>query len=86
MVNRFEYHRYAEDCLRQAEQTGSPEAKSVLMMIASAWNRLAQRLENVERPANCVDLVTLNAATTRVAILATSKKELYHRSRRKFTQ
>jgi hypothetical protein len=40
MVNRFEYRRYAENCLRQAEQTGSPETKSVLMMIAGAWHRL----------------------------------------------
>jgi len=38
MVNRFEYRRCAEDCLLQAEQTGSPDAKSALMMMAGAWH------------------------------------------------
>jgi hypothetical protein len=54
MANGIEYRRYAEECLRLAEQAGSPEAKSVLMMMAGAWHRLAQHLENSGRPAGVV--------------------------------
>jgi hypothetical protein len=44
-----EYRREAENCLRMAEHVGSPEAKSFLITMASAWHRLAQDLENTER-------------------------------------
>jgi hypothetical protein len=54
MARSTEYRRNAEDCIRLAERTGLPGAKSILMMMAGAWHRLAQRLENVEGPANCV--------------------------------
>ena len=51
----IEYRRHAEDCLRLAEHAGSPDAKSLLLMMASAWHRLAQDLVNVERPAEGVE-------------------------------
>ena len=54
MTGSIEYRRHAEDCLRLAEHAGSPETKSILMMMAGAWHRLAQDLENIERPADCV--------------------------------
>jgi hypothetical protein len=50
-----EYRRQAENCLRMAEHVGSPEAKSFLIMMASAWHRLAQDLENTEQRAERVD-------------------------------
>ena len=54
MTGSIEYRRHAEDCLRLAEHAGLPETKSILMMMAGAWHRLAQELENIERPADCV--------------------------------
>jgi hypothetical protein len=52
----IEYRRHAEDCLRLAEHAGSPDAKSLLLlMMASAWHRLAQDLVNIERPAEGVE-------------------------------
>jgi hypothetical protein len=47
----IEYRRHAENCLRLAEHAGSPDARSLLRMMASAWHRLAQDVENIERPA-----------------------------------
>jgi hypothetical protein len=49
MASSIEYRRDAEDCLRLAERADSPEAKLFLMMMAAAWHRLAQDLENSER-------------------------------------
>jgi hypothetical protein len=46
----IEYRRHAENCLRLAEHAGSPDARSLLLMMASAWHRLAQDVENIERP------------------------------------
>jgi hypothetical protein len=51
----IEYRRQAENCLRMAEHDGSPDAKSLLMMMAGAWHRLAQELENIDRPAEGVE-------------------------------
>jgi hypothetical protein len=36
-------------CLRLTESADSPETKSVLMMMAAAWRRLAQEREDTER-------------------------------------
>jgi hypothetical protein len=38
-----------------AECAGSPEAESFLMMLASAWHRLSQDVENIQRPAEGVE-------------------------------
>ena len=46
------YRRHAAECLRLAEDAGSPEARSFLMMMAAAWHRLAQDLKVIERPAD----------------------------------
>jgi hypothetical protein len=40
--------RHAEDCLRMADQTDSAETRSILIMMAGAWHRLAQDLRLVE--------------------------------------
>ena len=49
MASSVEYRRNAENCLRQAEDADSSEAKSVLMMMAAAWHRMAQDQENKTR-------------------------------------
>jgi hypothetical protein len=41
--------RHAEECLRMADQTDSPETRSILIMMAGAWHRLAQEREDTER-------------------------------------
>jgi hypothetical protein len=38
-----------------AERAGSPEAWAFLTIMAGAWHRLAQDLENIERPAEGVE-------------------------------
>jgi hypothetical protein len=40
--------RHAEDCLRMADQTETPETRSILIM-GGAWHRLAQEREDTER-------------------------------------
>jgi hypothetical protein len=49
MARRVEYRRHGESCLRMAEHSDSPETKLVLIVMANAWHRLAQDLENMER-------------------------------------
>jgi hypothetical protein len=49
MASRIEYRRHAENCLRMAEHSDSSETKLVLTVMASAWHRLSQELENIER-------------------------------------
>jgi hypothetical protein len=49
MASRIEYRRHAETCLRMAGESNSPETKLVLTVMANAWHRLAQDLENMER-------------------------------------
>jgi hypothetical protein len=55
MASSLEYRCQAENCLRMAEHVSTPEAKSFLIMMAGAWHRLAQDLENIERPAEGVE-------------------------------
>jgi hypothetical protein len=49
MASSVEYRRDAEMCFRLAESADSPETKSVLLMMAAAWHRLAQEREDTER-------------------------------------
>jgi hypothetical protein len=49
MASSIEYRRHAENCLRMAEHSNSSETKLVLIVMANAWHRLAQDLENLER-------------------------------------
>jgi hypothetical protein len=49
MASGIEYRRNAEMCLLLAGSADSPEAKSILMMMAAAWHRLAQEREDTER-------------------------------------
>jgi hypothetical protein len=63
MASSIEYRRYAENCLRLIAYAGSSEAKAFL--ITMAWHRLAQDLENIERPAE--DAEAAHAAERRQA-------------------
>ena len=40
-VNR--YRQYAPDCVRQAQDEGTPEDKTIMLNVALAWLRLAQQ-------------------------------------------
>jgi hypothetical protein len=51
MASISEYRELAEDCLRLADAADSPETKSILMMMAAAWHRLAQEREDTRRLA-----------------------------------
>jgi hypothetical protein len=55
MMSSLAYRQKAEDCVRMAECAGSIEAKSFLMMLASAWHRLSQNVENNQRPPEGVE-------------------------------
>ena len=39
------YRRYAEECLDMAARAEDENARSVLMLMAQAWHRLAQEKE-----------------------------------------
>ncbi len=65
MASSIEYRRYAENCLRLIAYAGSSEAKAFLITMADAWHRLAQDLENIERPAE--DAEAAHAAERRQA-------------------
>jgi hypothetical protein len=58
MINVESYREYAADCLRRAENEGTPEDKNILLNLALAWVRLAQQTrtigeaESAAAPAN----------------------------------
>jgi hypothetical protein len=43
MADRGNYEELAEQCLREARERAAPEQRAVLLMLAQAWWRLAQR-------------------------------------------
>jgi hypothetical protein len=49
MSSSVEYRELAEQCLQLAEDADSPDTKSVLVMVAAAWHRLAQEREDTKR-------------------------------------
>ena len=54
MATKEECRRYAEDCLRLAKNSSS-ETKACLIVMASAWHRMAQEQENTEPRVGEVD-------------------------------
>jgi hypothetical protein len=48
-VDSNEFRRYAEECLRLAEQAQSVDDKAVLLTMAEAWVRLADQGHQVNR-------------------------------------
>ena len=45
MADRGNYEELAEQCVREARVTEAPEQRALLLMLAQAWRRLAQRSE-----------------------------------------
>jgi hypothetical protein len=43
MADRGNYEELAEQCVREARVTEAPEQRALLLMMAQAWRRLAQR-------------------------------------------
>jgi hypothetical protein len=46
-ADRGNYEEYAGQCIRQARETQIPEQKALLLMMAQAWNRLAEQTERI---------------------------------------
>jgi hypothetical protein len=45
-----EYRQHAQECLRLADEAGSPEHRALLFDMARAWHQLAQDYERSEWP------------------------------------
>jgi hypothetical protein len=50
MRSPIEIRNDAMDCLRLAEQAKAPRQKSLFLLMAQAWNMLAQQAEGIEAP------------------------------------
>jgi hypothetical protein len=46
MTTRDEYLKYAEECVRLAQQAADPDSRARLMDMAQAWRDLADKLQN----------------------------------------
>ena len=46
----YEYRQHAQECLRLADETASPEHRALLFDMARAWHQLAQDYERSEWP------------------------------------
>jgi hypothetical protein len=46
----YEYRQHAQECLRLADEMGSPEHRALLFDMARAWHQLAQDYERIEWP------------------------------------
>ena len=46
----YEYRRHAQECLRLADNAGSPEHRALFFDMARAWRRLTQDYERSEWP------------------------------------
>jgi hypothetical protein len=62
MRSPIEIRNDAMDCLRLAEQAKAPRQKSLLLLMAQAWNMLAQQAERVGAPGDGVDAGALAEA------------------------
>jgi hypothetical protein len=51
MRSPIEIRNDAMDCLRLAEQAKAPRQKSLFLLMAQAWNMLAQQAERIDAPA-----------------------------------
>jgi hypothetical protein len=52
MRSPLEIRNDAMDCLRLAEETTVPRHKSLFLLMAQAWNMLAQQAETIGAPAD----------------------------------
>ena len=52
MRSPIEIRNDAMDCLRLAEQAKAPRQKSLFLLMAQAWNMLAQQAELITAPAD----------------------------------
>jgi hypothetical protein len=50
LAKGYEYRQHAQQCLRLADQMGSPEHRALLFDMARAWHQLAQDYERSEWP------------------------------------
>jgi hypothetical protein len=48
MADRGNYEELAEQCIREARVTEAPEQRALLLMLAQAWRRLAQRSHELQ--------------------------------------
>src|SRR5262245_15393978 len=48
LMEPIDFHQFAEDCRRLADQVPLVEDKSVLLQMAQAWIRLADRAEEIQ--------------------------------------
>jgi hypothetical protein len=55
MADRGDYEAYAAQCIRQAQETQAPETRAFLLMLAQAWLRLSERVQQLETAARRVD-------------------------------
>ena len=51
MRSPIEIRNDAMDCLRLAEQAKAPRQKTLFLLMAQAWNQLAQQAERIAAPA-----------------------------------
>jgi hypothetical protein len=47
MIEMESYHQYADDCVCQAQNEGTPEHRDILLNIALAWLRLAHQAQEL---------------------------------------
>jgi hypothetical protein len=47
MADRGDYDELAEQCIREAQHRDAPEQRALLLMMAQAWMRFAQRSEHL---------------------------------------
>jgi hypothetical protein len=55
MRSPIEIRNDAMDCLRLAEQAKAPRQKSLFLLMAQAWNQLAQQAEHIAAPGDGAD-------------------------------
>jgi hypothetical protein len=58
MADKGNYEELAEQCVREAWQREAPEQRALLLMLAQAWWRLAQRSKELRTLFNKDDGAT----------------------------
>ena len=55
MADRADYEELAAQCIRQAQQTAAPETRAFLLMMAQAWLKLAEKVEQAQSIVSKID-------------------------------
>jgi hypothetical protein len=63
MRSPIEIRNDAMDCLRLAEQAKAPRQKTLFLLMAQAWNQLAQQAERIAAPGEGDDAGALADTT-----------------------